>query len=940
VNRLRALAAAGALTTALSSAALGAGAPAQAQGSSSTGPGAVSITKTVSRAHILEDGTEKKVDERTVTLKVSQTKQLHSRQPLDVTWSGAHPTGGLSGDPNNSFAATQEYPFMLVECRGVDSSTAPLAQRLRPESCWTGTSRERNLANRDTGFGPWRLDRYEPASKRKAKVGVPDPLPAACGTNDDPGQRRLHFVTVKGVDYANDGGNPCLPEAPEMSVVDNDSQPPNTSYNPTRLDGTGGTKFTTWTVEDNASMGCGGGVACSLVAIPIMGISCDLAAKDVAAGDRPTARQLAVAGPACEATGTGTPGGPRFGGTPDIAVTGAEWFVESNWRNRITVPLDFAPLSNVCDVLSAKAGVDVYGSELVASLTTQWRPRFCLDVQRTPFKHVQVGEPQAANLLKSGNVSAAFVSDAPTGGYGRPVASVPTALTGFAIGYDIDSLERRRVSNLKLTPRLLAKLLTESYPGILAVSAEYPALSRNPIDITADPEFIALNPGIRQGYSEQAAAIANLSSDSDVVTALTRYLLADPEAKGWLYGTPDPWGMVVNPNYNINPRRKTGFSLPVNNWPLRDAFEPKKYYATGLNQCLYSNPVPFLPLIAAPASRLASISLALQFANNVSTTTCKQVQDLGAVGAKLTASGRQVPGSRFLIGITSLGDAARYDLDAAALQTYVSPDAPRKFTNSDGRTFVRPDEASLKAAGKVLASDDASGTWRLPYEKILGDKIASAAYPGTMLVSLAVPTRGLAPAEAAGLSQLVAYAAGPGQTPGLGLGQLPSGYLPITSANGLGAQHSYALAAVGAIAAQKGQVLLPSGTSPGVSPAPTASPATNPTGGSSGVPTSTGSGPAGPSGSVPGLGSDGVPPATSNGPTGPVGPSGPTARPGSGAGSGPTAATPTTLVAQGRTPATSSALAATLFPLMLVVGAIGLVASTVVSRLGRAAVRT
>lgn len=935
MSRLRALAAAGALTTALSSAALGVGAPAQAQGSSSTDPGAVSITKTVSRVHVEADGTEKKVDERTVTLKVSQTKQLHSRQPLDVTWSGAHPTGGLSGDPNNSFASTQEYPFMLVECRGVDSPTALLAQRLRPETCWTGTSRERNLADRDTGFGPWRLDRYEPAGKRTAEVGVPDPLPAGCGAIDDKGQRRLHFVTVKGVDYANDGGNPCLPEAPEMSVVDNDSQPPNTSYNATRVDGTGGTKFTTWTLEDNASMGCGGGVACSLVAIPIMGISCDLAAKGVAAEDRPTTRQLAVAGPACEATGTGTPGGPRFGGTPDIAVTGAEWFVESNWRNRITVPLDFAPLSNVCDVLASKPGVDVYGSELVASLTTQWRPRFCLDAQRTPFKHVQVGEPQAANLLKTGNVSAAFVSDAPTGGYGRPVASVPTALTGFAIGYDIDNLERRRVNNLKLTPRLLAKLLTESYPGINAVSNEYMALSRNPIDITADPEFIALNPGIRQGFGEQAAAIANLSSDSDVVMALTRYVLADPEAKDWFYGIPDPWGMVVNPNYNINPRRKTGFSLPVNNWPIRDAFEPKKYYATGLNACLFSNPVPFLPLIAAPASRLASISLALQFANNVSTTTCKQVQDLGAVGAKLTTSGRQVPGSRFLIGITSLGDAARYDLDASALQTYVSPDAFRKFTNGAGRTFVHPDVGSLRTAGKLLVGDDASGTWRLPYGKILGDKTASAAYPGTMLVSLAVPTKGLPPAEAAGLSQLVAYAAGPGQTPGLGLGQLPAGYLPITSANGLGAEHVYALAAVGAIAAQKGQVLMPSGPSPVVSPAPTTSPASSPTGGSSDVPTSTGNVPTGEAAGLPGSVPGGVPPALPNAPSGSVGASVPT----SATGRGPTVATPTTLVAQGRTPGASSALAATLFPLMLVVGAIGLVASVVVSRLGRAAVR-
>ena len=37
---------------------------------------------------------------------------------------------------------------------------------------------------------------------------------------------------------------------------------------------------------------------------------------------------------------------------------------------------------------------------------------------------------------------------------------------------------------------------------------------------------------------------------SDAATALWKWVLADPEAKKWLDGTPDEWGMKVNPIYS------------------------------------------------------------------------------------------------------------------------------------------------------------------------------------------------------------------------------------------------------------------------------------------------------------------------------------------------------------------------------------------------------
>lgn len=876
------------------------------------GSGAVTVTKHVSRVHLEADGTARSVDDRTITLTVSQTRALRSRQPVEVTWSGAHPTGGLVGDPNAPEARQQEYPFVLLECRGVDSPTAPLAQRLRPETCWTGTSRERVATDRSTGFGPWRLDRYETPADRKAQVGIPAPFPKTCDPSYAPGERWVHFVGVSGKDYAADGAS-CPNVPPESTIVDNASQPSNNTYAATSPEGRGSTKFTVWTSEDNASLGCGGTVKCALVAVPVEGISCDAQGASVPASDRPTGDTAKTALATCEKTGSYGAGQPRIGGTEDVAVSGALWWSASNWHNRITVPLDFAPLNNVCDITGGAGAVNVYGSELATQLTSQWRPAFCLDRTKTPFKHVQLGEPQARNLLKVGTVQAALLSAPPSSAFPTPTVQAPLAMTGFAISYAIDDKDKNPYTKLRLTPRLLAKLLTESYPGITPVRDEYEALSKNPLDMSQDPEFIALNPGIKVGVPDSAAAstILNLSSDSDVERALTTYIDSDPEAKAWLAGKPDPWGMVVNPSYTTDPAKSGHLVLPVDNWPLRDSFEPAKYDASGVNPCLQAAPSPILPLIAAPTARLANISLALQFATSSAQLVCQTVQDQGAAGAKLVAEGRQTPGDRFVLGVTSLGDAERYDLDTAALQSFVASDADPKLASDAGRTFVAPSSGSLRAAAKLLRTDDSAGTWTFPVDAVTGSAAGKDAYPGSMLLSLAAPTSGLDARTAKALSQLLTFAATTGAARGLAVGQTPPGYLPLTSSDGLAGQRAYTLAAAKAVALQTGASVVPSRPVAPAAPAPvTAPPAVT------APPVATAVPPIGPV-AVPGTGS-----------TGPVLPATPL----------PTAPLPTVPVAAaspGLTRAVSSLLAADMFPVLALVSVVAFLASLLLGRAGR-----
>jgi hypothetical protein len=793
--------------------------------------GGFSTTKTMSRVQLV-DGTDRVIDTRTVRLNVDETSDLAERQELTVTWSGAHPTGGLAGDQNSALAAEQEYPVVLMECRGVDSPTAPAAQRLSPETCWTHTPQERYQSDLNFNYPPYRLDRYATAADRAPTVGVPSPLPAACASSGTGIQHWVPFLAADGTIYPG-GLNGCAGIPPEAVNIEESLQPSNTTYAATDVAGNGTANFVVSTSETNASLGCSDTVPCSLVVIPIMGISCDPAGSGLASGD--PVETLAYN--QCAATGNFTPGelSPGTQNQEALAVSGDLWWSASNWRNRISVPLSFAPFPDACNQINKSAPTYLYGSELMAGATEQWSPAFCLNRKLFKIQHVQTGEPEAKNLLQAGAIEAAIQAVPPQTPFSNPTVEAPIGFSGFAISYAIDDASTQAYHQLKLTPRLLAKLLTESYPAAPAIRDAYPALQHNPLNIAVDPEFQALNPGIPPPsfYSIPAATLFALSSDSDVIWALTSYINADPAARAWLNGAPDPWGMVVNPNYK-------GIKLPVTDWPLLDTFNSGAAYDTSFNPCLAADPVPFLPLVASPVSTLATLTLNMQFGVAGSQVQCS---DPGAPDQKLVGVGRETPGQRFLLGISSLADASRYRLDTAALQSQVSASAPTKFTNSEGRTFVAPDDSSLAAAAALLQQDPTAGTWTLPYNKFQTDTPAAGAYPGALLLSADVPTKGLSQTDAQHYATFLRFAATTGQTPGQGNGQLPDGFLPLTAGTGLGVQAQYTVTAAAAVAAQSGTVppLTPAPAGPGTPAAGGTLPASAVTSAAGGNPGSTGS---------------------------------------------------------------------------------------------------
>ena len=637
----------------------------------------------------------------------------------------------------------------------------------------------------------------------------------------------MHFIALNGKDYP---GGPfgCAGIPPEAVQVQGQFQPSNTTYGISDAQGAGSASFLLESAETNASLGCSDTVACSLVAIPIMGISCDTAAAALPPEDQPGPTGAAAAFAKCSATGKYSPGAPGAGGNQEnLAVSGLLWWSASNWRNRIAFPLHFAQPSNVCSILNTSAPTFVYGSELITQATLQWAPTFCLSSKLFKFQHVQTSDPEAKNLLSSGSIQAAFQAEPPAIPFDHPIVQAPVAISGFAIAFAIDDKQGHILSALKLTPRLLAKLLTESYPSNPSIQADYAAISNNPVDLGYDPEFQALNPGVTTFYAnEPASTLLALSSDSDVMWALTAYINADPEARAFLDGKADPWGMVVNPNYK-------GIRLPTASWPLLDNFVPSKLYSSGENPCLVGSKIPWLPLVAAPVSAMATITLNMQFDVANSQINCLNG---GQQNAKLAAVGREATGQRFILGLTSLGDASRYALSTASLETQTSSDAPVKFSDASGRTFVAPSDTSLETAARMLVPDRTSNSWVLPYDKLRSDSAGANAYPGTLMVSMDVPTSGLPRSEASNYASLLRFFIGKGQTSGFGNGQLPPGFLPMTAANGAAALSAYSGRAATAVAAQRGDLPLVTG---GVIAGPTVAPTTRGGGGPAGGGSST-----------------------------------------------------------------------------------------------------
>jgi hypothetical protein len=466
------------------------------------------------------------------------------------------------------------------------------------------------------------------------------------------------------------------------------------------------------------------------------------------------------------------------------------------WHDRIAIPLQFDPIGSVCPI--ATNATRVIGSELAGLAVENWQPTLCSRRGVPPLTYESISDDQARHQLNGQSVGMAVVSrpfDSSTTSANAPVTYAPLTLSGVVVAFNIDrrspgtgplALEQplfgTRVNRLNLTPRLVAKLLTESYEAQFfeitgfnnVYGASYPPtgydwLRHNPYDLFADPDFLQYNPEFQllAGNPSYDSGLIVEEPDSDAAYQLWTWVLGDPEARAWLAGQPDPWGMNVNPYYstnaNLNP---TGLTFGT---PVPESFPKSDPYCFQDPTLAVSSGVLARPLCMQDTSPYASSMLGAALEARAANNNAKTTFVYGSTNpdSAFGANGPQQAASHCVLVVTDSASAAQYGLPTASLSA--------AGDDNSSRQFVAADATGLLAGAGAMKPSGVAGVQQ-------PDLSTPGTYPLTMLTYAAAQPASLSPSARANYASFLDYAGGPGQTPGTAFGQLPAGYVPLPSA--------------------------------------------------------------------------------------------------------------------------------------------------------------
>ncbi|MEW1643102.1 hypothetical protein [Streptomyces sp. NPDC091219] len=618
---------------------------------------------------------------------VHQTKEL-TGQGVRVTWTGGEPS------------ANDQTDFLSVmQCWG-DAATGPDRTQ-----CEFGLA-----AGGQKGDG-----RYV----YRGDTSGHDPLETDSSTPvDRNGTHYVPFAPVTGQ------GDPTTSATDTTYFTDGDTNA--VPFMPNDGDGGGDMSFELKSAVEQPALGCG--------------------ARTTAAGKIQPCWLVVVP------RGTHDPNGQQH--SPGSAVTSS--LSRSNWDQRIVFRLDFAPVTDSCDPSKPERGI--MGSELATDVITSWQSALCASGTYR-FNYTQSGEEQAREAVTSGDSVAGLAMTVypvePADGVAE-VVHAPVAVTGLTIGYvwmyDAQA-GSRPLTQLKLNQRLLAKVLTQSYPlSLVKPGDRMPAyLSGNPESIVKDPEFLQLNPGLAgQAAGNAPLGLALTLANTDSARLVWKYILADTDAKEFIAGKSDPWGMKVNPAYEDGV-----VSDSLDFFPKTDTAPTTTDCGGGNTDTITYTGLDVVPYVndmhdAALRVRRGDIGTAYQ---------CTVTDGV----PKLVALGRPIPTNQRQFGLVDNASAVRYLLGAAALP------------NADGQ-YVQPTGDSLLKAVAQMPDSDVTGV-KAPAPGSMKD----GAYPLTAVVYAAAS---LDQAKDARLdyAKVMRYAAGAGQTQGTAKGQLPYGYAPLPTA--------------------------------------------------------------------------------------------------------------------------------------------------------------
>lgn len=477
------------------------------------------------------------------------------------------------------------------------------------------------------------------------------------------------------------------------------------------------------------------------------------------------------------------PRGTADAGEQHITQSGLRW---DQWKHNIAFKLTFKPLGVTCALGAAER--QLRGSELVGAAVSSWQPVLCNAQGGAVFTMSNAADSDALGAA-AGTVSAplALTSRALAGSSDPdPLRYAPVAVGGLAIAFAVDraptadpstpadELAKAGLSfdTMKLTPRLIAKLLTASYIDALPTYADKKEIGyvspanpgHNARNLLLDPDFQKVNAD-NPDWKYQAVvapSVADLlipQGRSDAAMQLWRYVLSDQDARAFLAGAPDPWGMTVN-TYSSTTASKnatgTALTLPRDDFPKAD------------------------PVVQPAGNSGGEVNLVTwrpytnDFDQSAYYTLRGDGQTLGlwdptSQPAKYGKSVRNLPGYQKVLALTDTSSAAKYQVATAEL------------LNSAG-AYVAPTTASLAAAASAMTPVAGQAQVSEYDPSGAAAQAAKDAYPLAMPVYAAAnPTAG-DDATRADYASFIRYAATTGQQPGVDPGQLPPGYAPISAA--------------------------------------------------------------------------------------------------------------------------------------------------------------
>lgn len=520
---------------------------------------------------------------------------------------------------------------------------------------------------------------------------------------------------------------------------------------PSSNDGTGSVKFEIQTVLESPGLGCG---APQTVNGSTVGQSCWLVV---------------------------IPRGTNDVGEPYVTKSGLFW---DAWKHHLAFKLDFKPVGVRCQIGSSEKQVS--GSELITQAVAQWQPELCLGSTGATFV-VSTGDESSALTAAAGTkASPLALTSRPSEKANDPLVYAPIAISSVALTFSIDrqvdpnqnvpsEIQAKNglaFDSINLTPRLVAKLLTNSYIQSLPFGAQLTQVGylneanpgNNATNITTDPEFLAINDPEWRYMKLNGPALGDFlipQGRSDISYQLWAYVMGDAKAKAFLAGEPDEWGMVVNSWYStedsVNPSG-TGMTLPRTNFPKADPIEkPNNYNPATLQGTGALNLVQFRP-----------------YAHDFQESALQVLRGDGKVlgswdTAKVPAawgkSGRSFLGSRQVFAVTTAAASAKFQ------------NLNVKLLNPAGE-FVAPTTESMSAAVAAMTPTSNPSVYGFDFDSSQA-KSATTAYPLTMPIYAALNPQQSDAALRSVYAAFIRYAAKEGQTPGTDIGELPAGYAPL-----------------------------------------------------------------------------------------------------------------------------------------------------------------